>query len=280
MKSAKPWLRVLNAAGLCLADRLSPSGPTGLRPSAVRVARLLRRAFTLIELLVVIAIIAILAALLLPALATAKEKAARTACLNNLKQIGLASMLYCGDFNDEFPPRLILNDLGNLVNCGEYGWVGNLGTYGGYPNMDATCRPLNPYLGRFGHTNKVNVARCPKDTDPVNDNYYQFGNSYGANCDMNFTWTLNIDQNPSTLRSCKTTQIKSPTRMIVFGEGGCFIAGWNGEAYPPEDFKHTKFGDYRWNASFADGHAAFTRFLYTPGVAVPSGPSYTFRRDQ
>jgi prepilin-type N-terminal cleavage/methylation domain-containing protein/prepilin-type processing-associated H-X9-DG protein len=81
------------------------------------------RAFTLIELLVVIAIIAILAALLLPALAAAREKARRTSCSNNLKQFAIAFASYTGDYGEYMPSYTgWFNNGDGTIGSGETRW--------------------------------------------------------------------------------------------------------------------------------------------------------------
>ncbi|MEC9373561.1 MAG: DUF1559 domain-containing protein [Planctomycetota bacterium] len=156
----------------------------------------MRRAFTLIEVLVVIGLIALLLGILIPVLASAREKARSAVCAANLGQIGVGLTMYIGEHRERLP-QVRVNDFGQIVEAPDGDNIGALfgGKHGTLPvfgidSIGADKRPLNAYLGDYDPGEEVEAFSDPSDKGTDDPSLAYLEQLLGAEIDSSNMYNL------------------------------------------------------------------------------------------
>jgi prepilin-type N-terminal cleavage/methylation domain-containing protein/prepilin-type processing-associated H-X9-DG protein len=221
---------------------------TALETSSNRQRERFPTGFTLIELLVVIAIIALLMAMLMPALERAREQGQRIVCLNNLRQLTLAWLLYADDNEDK-----LVNGATGFSNANmpwgdhtdELAWVDATST----TNLDVAMQGIKDGA-LWPYTKNVRLYRCP--TGLVN-NPLTYSIMFSMNA-VNHTWTQGVTG--AHVKSLSEISHPPPAYRLVFIDEGHMTSDAFAVYYRDErwfDDAPVRHGDGA-TVSFADGH--------------------------
>lgn len=254
-----------------------------------------RRGFTLIELLVVIAIIAILAAILFPVFAQAKEAAKKTQSISHLKQVGTATLIYCGDYDDVFPLGLTFNSAsGRWRPTGGHaipaGWIS---TTRYIPDEDAigVTNSTEPYRknydmlvipGQQGRpvsaTLSATPLKAPKDNSLAYNGLLQAFSATAVEAPSRLTmwwqgWGKAADRGVAYINP-RLNCVTSVAGPCIFNPSNYPLPGMvdsqqRGDIWNPDQtmWVHTRGGVF----TFTDSSAKYKRLAANPGLAIPSG---------
>jgi prepilin-type N-terminal cleavage/methylation domain-containing protein len=239
----------------------------------------LANAFTLLELLVVVAVIAILAALLFPVFKSAKDRARRTACLNNLKQINLGVHMYCDDSGDMTPSSetaAVATNPATLYSAYKAFMKSYVGLQGASSSRDKlfAC-PADTFYPGFVSASAPPAQWWQCMRQSLHDQPILDFSSYAFNGGDNITRMAGTIawQRPG-LTGVKLGSVKHPARTVLVAEASALVPwSWH------EPSSLLVFNDAKNMVSFVDGHVLYIKIYWDSTPLPHNGVSFALAYD-